>query len=235
LRVAFPKNLFRQENRRLAAAGRQIAPLRDVHVQLHTLDKLRAATAPIAKKTEQRLRRREDAFRRKIPALRRAVRQMLSFSRQTFAALPKQQATSAHLAAGLKRIYKRGRTTLKAARQKTTPESLHEWRKQAKILGHGLALIERLGPKKAGAMIKDTEQLCQALGDDHDLFLVLQALRQEDAAHPARDYRRLSNRIAAKRARLQKVAFQLGKRIFNEKPGVFERRLESWLCRQPSK
>jgi hypothetical protein len=81
-------------------------------------------------------------------------------------------------------------------------------------------------------MIQHTEQLCQALGDDHDLFLVLQALRQEDAAHPARDYHRLANRISAKRARWQQRAFKLGKKIFDEKPGAFERRLEGWLCRK---
>src|ERR1700685_1476505 len=40
LRVAFPKQLFRRENRRLAAAGRKIAPLRDVHVQLRALETL---------------------------------------------------------------------------------------------------------------------------------------------------------------------------------------------------
>jgi CHAD domain-containing protein len=231
LRVAFPRNLLRRENRRLAAAGRRIAPLRDVHAQLHTLGGLGAAAGPAGKKTEESLRRREDAFRRKIPALRRAVRQMLSASRETFAALPLQEATPARLAAGLKRIYKRGRAALKAARRKPAPQSLHEWRKQAKILGHGLALIERLGPRKAGALIKHTGQLCQALGDDHDLFLVLQALGRENAAHPARDYRRLSRRISAKRARLQRRAFQLGKKIFGEKPGAFQRRLAGWLCR----
>ena len=234
LRVAFPKNLFRQENRRLAAAGRKIAPLRDVHVQLHTLGRLRAATGPVARKTERSLRRRQDAFMRKIPALRRAVRQMLSASREIIASWPTDRATPRSLAAGLKRIYKRGRIALKAARQKPSPQSLHEWRKQAKILGHGLALIERLGPRKAGAMIKRTEQLCQALGDDHDLFLVLQALRREDAAHPARDFPRLSNRIEARRARLQKRAFQLGRKIFGEKPGPFQRRLQGWLSRHPS-
>jgi CHAD domain-containing protein len=232
LRVAFPKNLFRLENRRLAAAGRKIAPLRDVHAQLHTLGRLGAAGGPAAKSAERRLRRREDAFLRKIPALRRAVRQMLAVSRETLAAWPVDQATPERLAAGLKRIYKRGRAALKTARQKPAPEALHEWRKQTKVLGHGLALIERLGPKKAGAMIEHTGQLCQALGDDHDLFLVLQALRQENAAHPARDYRRLSHIISTKRARLQKRAFQLGKKIFGEKPGAFERRLEGWLCRR---
>jgi len=235
LRVAFPKDLFRRENRRLAAAGRKIAPLRDVHVQLRTLGRLGAAAGPVAQKARRNLRRREDDFMRKIPALRRAVRQMLSASQGTLASWPMDQATPERLAAGLKRIYKRGRTALKAARQKPAPERLHEWRKQAKILGHGLALIEGLGPKKAGAMIQHTGQLCQILGDDHDLSLVLQALRQENAAHPARDYRRMSSRISAKRRRLQKRAFKLGKGIFGQKPGAFERRLEGWLSRGPSK
>ena len=229
LRVAFPKEVFRRENRRLAAAGRKIAPLRDVHVQLHTLDKLRARSGPAAKKIARTLQRREDAYLRKIPALRRAVRQMLTASQTTFAALPARHATPAHLAAGLKRIYQRGRDGFKAAVRKSTPESLHEWRKQAKILGHSLTLIEQLSPKTAGQMIKDTEQLCEALGDDHDLFLVLQALRREDQSHPARDYRRLSKRITGKRRRLQSDAFKLGRSIFARKPRAFARTLEEWL------
>jgi len=172
---------------------------------------------------------------RNIPALRHAVRQMLSASRETIASWPMKKATPARLAAGLKRIYKRGRTALKAVRQKRAPEKLHEWRKQTKTLWHGLALIEELGPEKAGAMAQHAAQLCQALGDDHDLFLVLQALRQENAGRPARDYRRLSSLISARRARLQKRALKLGKKIYGQKPGAFERRLEGWLCRKPSK
>jgi CHAD domain-containing protein len=234
LRVAFPKGLFRRENRRLAAAGRKIAPLRDVHAQLQTLGRLKSATGPVAKKTERNLRRQEDVFLRKIPALRRAVRQMLSASQGGIAALPLRQATPARLAAGLKRIYKRCRAALKAARRKPSPETLHEWRKHAKVLGHGLTLLEGLGPKKTGAMIQLTADLCEALGDDHDLFLVLQALRQEDAAHRAPDFRRLSKRITAKRARLQKRAFELGGEIFAEKPGAFGRRYLQAMRRSPA-
>jgi CHAD domain-containing protein len=234
LRVAFPKPLFRRENRRLAAAGRKIAPLRDVHVQLRALKKLSTPNAA-TKKIERNLLRHQDACTRKIPALRRAVRQMLSASRETFASLPAAQATPAHLAAGVKRVYKRGRAALKTARRKTTPESLHEWRKQAKILGHGLDLMERLCPKEAGTMMERTEQLCETLGDDHDLFLVLQVLCREDAARPAGDYRRLARLISAKRGRLQKQAFKLGKKIFGEKPGQFGNRLQNWLGRNASK
>jgi CHAD domain-containing protein len=234
LRVAFPQPLFRRENRRLAAAGRKIAPLRDVQVQLRALGKLRAKNAA-AKRIEKDLLRRQRACTRQIPSLRRAVRQMLSVSRESFAALPARLATPEHLAASLKRVYKRGRAALKSARRNSTPESLHEWRKQAKILGHGLDLIERLCPKAAGTMMKRTEQLCQALGDDHDLFLVLQVLRREDAARPARDYRRLAGLISEKRGRLEKQAFKLGRKIYGEKPGAFGDILESWLCRQTCK
>jgi CHAD domain-containing protein len=234
LRVAFPGQIFRRENRRLAAAGRKIAPLRDVHVQLRALGKLPASNAA-AKRIQQNLLRQQEACTRKIPALRRAVRQMLSASRETFAALAPGRATPEDLTRGLQRVYKRGRAALKAARRNRTPENLHEWRKQAKTLGHGLDLIERLCSKKAGTMIQRTEQLCQALGDDHDLFLVLQVLRREDAARPARDYRRLARLISAKRRRLQKEGFKLGRKVFGQKPGPFGERLQSWLRRSPSK
>jgi CHAD domain-containing protein len=235
LRVAFPKDLFRRENRRLAAAGRKIAPLRDVHVQLRTLDRLGDAAGPIAHKAEQTLRKREDAFMRKIPALRRAVRQMLAVSQETLSSWPIEKATTARLAAGLARIYKRGRAAFKAARHNPAPEPLHEWRKHVKSLGYGLDLIEGLAPKKAGLMARDTARLGQLLGDDHDLFLVLQALLRENATRPACDCRRLSTRIITKRSRLQKRAFKLGKGIFAEKPAPFRRRLQDWLSRPRSK
>jgi hypothetical protein len=42
----------------------------------------------------------------------------------------------------------------------------------------------------------------------------------------------LSSRISSKRARWQERAFKLGKKIFEEKPGAFQRRLQGWLCRK---
>ena len=229
LREAFPRESFQRENRRLAGAGRKIAPLRDVHVQLQTLDKLRSNSAPVAREIARSWQRREDTYLRKIPALRRAVRQALAASQRTFAALPARFVTAAGLAAGLKRIYKQGRAGFKVAVQQKTSESLHEWRKQAKILGHSLTLIEALSPKTAGDMIKDIEELCKALGEDHDLLLVWQALQRKEAGHSARDHRRLSKRIVNKRRRLQADAIKLGRRIFNQKPRVFALQLEDWL------
>jgi CHAD domain-containing protein len=229
LRVAFPKKLFRSENRRLAAVGRKIAPLRDVHVQLRTLGKLDDGSGNASRQIRRDLLRREQHYTRKIPELRRAVRQMLDASRQIIASWPVHQATFPKVAAGLTRVYKAGKKAFKAASKNPTPENLHQWRKQAKTLGYGLELIQRVGPKKIGKWIKKTEELSESLGDDHDLFLVLDALRQEHAARPASDYGSLSKRIAAKRARLQKRAFKLGTRIFGKRPGAFEKHLQRFL------
>ena len=234
LRVALPYDALRGENRRLAAAGRKIAPLRDAHVRRVTLAKLGAAGGEAAKKIEADLHRREQSCVRQIPALRREVRAMLSASRKTLAALPMNSATPESLAAGCKRIYKRGRAAFKAVRHNPTPESLHEWRKQAKILRHAFELIQCLSPKDAAAMPKATAQLCQTLGDDHDLFLVQEVLRRGAGARPGREIRRLSKRISSKRLRLQARAFQLGRKIYAGEPGAFRRRLQDGLARIPS-
>jgi CHAD domain-containing protein len=231
LRVALPKKLFRAENRRIAAAGRAISPLRDIHVQLRTLGKLRDAEGPATRQVRRQLLRRQSAVTRAIPALRNTVRQMLDASRQTLAAKPWDGATAGDLAASLKRIYKQGRQAARTARASPNPPNLHEWRKKAKSLGYGLELVQGLGRKKLSGMIQCSNALTEALGDNHDLFLVLRALRVEHNARPAPDFRALAERISRRRAKLQKRAFKLGAKLYREKPGDFERRLDRQLRR----
>ena len=232
LRVAFPKKLFRAENRRIAAAGRKISPLRDVHVQLRTLGKLPGGAGPARRPAVRRqLLRRQSAFIRRIPALRKTMREMLDVSRQNLASWPLRKATSANVAAGLKRIYKQGRAAFKTARQSPTPGHRHEWRKKAKSLVFGLELIGRLGAGKLSRMARQGDVLTEALGDDHDLFMVLRALRLEHRSHPAGDFAPLARRISVKRAKLQKRALKLGGKLYAEKPGAFEQRLDRHLRR----
>jgi CHAD domain-containing protein len=229
LRVAFPKRLFRTENRRIAAAGRTISPLRDVHVQLRTLGRLKAAASPAGEHVRRQLLRRQSSFVRRIPALRQTVRAMLDVSRQSLASWPLRKATAEDLAAGLKRIYKQGRATFKIARKTPTPFHLHDWRKKSKSLGYGLELIKGFGPAKLSRMIRRSDALTEALGDNHDLFMLLSALNQEHKANPASDFRPLARRISLKRAKLQKCAFRLGAKLYGEKPICFEQRLDRYL------
>jgi CHAD domain-containing protein len=231
LRVTFPKKLFRAENRRIAAAGRKISPLRDVHVQLRTLGKLPGGAGPAIRRIRRQLLRRQSAAARGIPALRKTVRQMLDVSRQNLASWPLGKATTANVAAGLKRVYKQGRAAFKIARHSPTPVHLHEWRKKVKSLVFGLDLIKGLGTGKLSRMARSGDALGEALGDDHDLFMVLGALRTEHRSHPAGDFPPLAKRINLRRAKLQKRALKMGAKLYGEKPGAFEQRLDRHLRR----
>ena len=231
LRVAFPKKLFRAENRHIAATCRRISPLRDVHVQLRTLGKLKAAASPAGDHIRRQLLRQQSSFIRRIPALRKTVRALLEVSRQSLASWPLRKATAEDLASGLKRIYKQGREAFKAARKSPTPGHLHAWRKKTKSLGYGLELIKNLGSGELSKMIRCSDILTVALGDDQDLFMVLRALDKEHRSNPASDFNRLANRISLKRAKRQKRAFKLGEKVYGEKPGGFEKRLDRYLRR----
>jgi len=229
LRVVFPEKLFRSEIQRLGKAGRKISPLRDVHVQLRMLGRLRAANNPLGGKIRRDLLRREESFARKIPALRTAVRGMLDDSRATIPSWPLDNTTPFTLAAGLVRIYKQGRKAFKTASKNPSPGNLHEWRKKAKALGYGAELIECLVPRKFAKRMVKCQELGDALGDDHDLFMVLRALAAAHKSQPARDYAKLAERISSQRAKLQKKAFRLGKAVYSEKARAFVKRLHRKL------
>lgn len=231
LRVAFPKKLFRAENRHIAATCRRISPLRDVHVQLRTLGKLKAAASPAGDHIRRQLLRQQSSFIRRIPALRKTVRALLEVSRQSLASWPLRKATAEDLASGLKRIYKQGREAFKTARKSPTPGHLHAWRKKTKSLGYGLEMIKNLGSGELSKMIRSSDILTEALGDDQDLFMVLRALDKEHRSNPASDFNRLANRISLKRAKRQKRAFKLGEKVYGEKSGGFEKRLDRYLRR----
>jgi len=231
LRVAFPKKLFRAENRHIAATCRRISPLRDVHVQLRTLGKLKAAAGPAGDHIRRQLLRQQSSFIRRIPALRKTVRALLEVSRQSLASWPLRKATAEDLASGLKRIYKQGREAFKTARKSPTPGHLHAWRKKTKSLGYGLEMIKNLGSGELSKMIRSSDILTEALGDDQDLFMVLRALDKEHRSNPASDFDRLANRISLKRAKRQKRAFKLGEKVYGEKSGGFEKRLDRYLRR----
>jgi CHAD domain-containing protein len=234
LRVAFPKK-YREENRRISRAGQKISPVRDIHVQLRALGKLKAGATPVGNEIRHRLLRRQAAIVRKIPDLRETVRTMLDDSRQNLASWPFRNATADDLVAGLKRIYKQGRKAFKTACISRTPIHLHEWRKKAKSLGYVLELIGGLVPAKMSRMKSSSEALSEALGDDHDLFVVLDALRTEHRDFPARDFKPLAKRIDSKRAKLQKRAFTLGRKLYAEKPARFEQRVDRYLRRAKKK
>ena len=111
----------------------------------------------------------------------------------------------APLAGGLRRIYRRGRRRMRAAREAPTDERLHEWRKRAKDLWHGYELLNRAQPQVMRARARDAHRLADLLGEDHDLRAVIDrrrgALRAEAFELGARVYRRKPRKLAKRIAR----------------------------------
>ncbi len=233
LRIAVPERFYREENQRLGEAGRKMSPLRDVHVQLRTIEKLNGASASARRGLRAHLLREQMRMRRNIPKLRQALRGALRRSQERMSALPLQRATPENVAAGLKKIYKQGRDRFKAAARRPTPENLHEWRKKVKALGYGFELMQELAAKKLAKLARRCDELGELLGDDHDLFMALEALRQEHAANPAADYAALANCIERKRAKLRRGALRIGARVYAEKPRAFEKRVDKLLSKPP--
>ena len=92
-------------------------------------------------------------------------------------------------------------------------------------------MIQSFGRAKLSRMILCSDDLTEALGEDHDLFMVLRSLSKEHWSNPARDFGSLAKRLSLKRAKLQKRAFKLGGKLYGEKPGGFAQRLERHLSR----
>lgn len=232
LRPAFPGKLYRTQDRRLAEAGRRMSPARDVHVQLRTLESLQASGDRAAGRMRRDLLRRQREIDRKVSRVRDFVRWTLGYSRGVIKSWPMDSITPKELAKGLRRIYKQGRLACAKTCQNPTPENLHELRKKVKALAYGLGLVENVVPKKIAKKIRRCEKLGDILGDDHDLFMVRQALLRTTSGDGSRDHASLLRRITMRRADLEKRALKMGKKIYSEKPRVFVTRLKTHLARK---
>lgn len=220
LRPGLDPAAYRAENALLRDAGRALAPLREARSLLDALGALRAhepAALPRAaldglvrelRAEKKRVARDRELRQNALGTCLRLLRQSLVRAQQPdFAAMGKKP-----LAKGMRRIYRKGRRALADARISRTPEALHEWRKQSKYL---LNALETLYGARAGKAGKRAERLAERLGDDHDLDAL--------ASHAPR-LKTLQAAVAGRRAKLQKQAFSLGKKLYGKKPGTFVKR-----------
>jgi CHAD domain-containing protein len=117
---------------------------------------------------------------------------------------------------GLRRLYRKAQRAMPDA-GRSDDESLHAWRRRTKDFYYCLVLIDA-----DGRYTKKIKQLTGLLGDDHDL-----AFFNQHHASPAENkvHRALFKRLKRKRVRLQKKAFRLGRRLFEDRPRKMTGRL----------
>ena len=131
------------------------------------------------------------------------------------------------LSPGLRRIYRRTRRAMKAARKDPSAENLHEWRKRVKDLWHATEIVQCARPKRLERCAGRAHKLSGLLGDHHDLHV----LREYVEAHPQCfadevDRQALLAVIDRRSRRLCEKALSRGRKLLKSTPKRFVRDIE---------
>ena len=227
---------YRHENACFRDAARNLSHVRDADALLETCDKL-TDTSSVQGKSEplqsaravleqrrQAVADDEIVLDEKIAAFALTLRG----ARKRVDNWPISGGFDA-LLPGLKKNYRQGRKALKKAAKKPSSENLHEWRKHVKYHLYHVQVLQPLWSEVLKAWRKETKQLGEILGDDHDLTVFSQTLLEEEERFDCnRDLRVLLALSDRRRAGLQAQAFPLGQRLFAEKPKQLVRRYEAY-------
>jgi CHAD domain-containing protein len=209
LRPAVSATVFDRENATLRDAARPLGAARDAKVLLDSLDRLAKRYGGPAKHS--------------VPL---AFRRLLA-REQTAHGGNVRSDTWKEIGGGLTRVYRSGRKAMKEARKTCAPEDLHEWRKQAKYLGHQLQLLEPMSPGPIGSLADQVKKLSDYLGDDHDLAVLREKVTGNAECFPEPGGpAALLALIDRCQDRLRARALFAGRRIYDDPPAAFAKHFE---------
>ncbi|HWC28067.1 MAG TPA: CHAD domain-containing protein, partial [Solirubrobacteraceae bacterium] len=229
-RGAISDDVYRRENAGLRAIANRLSPPRDAHVLIQTLDDLQERCAeelPPGGGAALRARLVEERERALVAIDRggtivgetaqalaeaRARTEQWAFERDGFEALEP----------GLRRIYRRGRKRLRAAREEPTAENLHDCRKRVKDLWHAAQLLHPAHPERMERLARDAHELADLIGDHHDLSVLRDYVEEHPELfedHESRDA--LLAALDRRRDGLARRALKRGRRLYDRSPKRF--------------
>lgn len=221
LRPELGKDTCQRDDAALAEAMRILAGSREAAAESAVLDALVA-------RSPRRLKKHADAFVTATAAgpaeappsgeqaLERAL-EALASARQTVSGWALSRDDWSLVNDGFRRTAARAGRAFTRAKQHGTPENLHTWRRRLKRHQYQLELLSPLRPKPIRARQRRAARATELLGEDHDLALLSNRLR-ELAPRPElkRACRALSKAIEARRAVVQRKALRLGAELHRE-------------------
>ena len=237
VRFELGDQVYCRENDCFRGAGTRLSGMRDATVRLQTLDAIiefcgkrvpRSRFGPIR---QWLLEQRESTYR---PAAREGdalaeVRADLLQARGRVETWPLEGNGWAAVAAGMRRIYSRGRREFGRAYRHPVAEEFHNWRKRVKYLGYHAQLLRPSWPPVMAALVGELDRLGEVLGDHHDQEVLLRRVKDEfPRARAPSTVAALERRIAARNQQLLASARMLGQRIYAERPADFARRMRAY-------
>ncbi len=215
--------LARTQNRVVRDAARLVGHLRDADVVVETFDALIGeAVDPVDFDVRAKLVERRDALFDVDAAtshLVRAAELVATAATRVAADLP--AFAWPDLSDGFAHWYGRAREQGAVAVAAPTVEAFHDWRKRVKDHRYHVALLNQLDATAHTAWEADLHALSDALGEDHDLAVLAGIL--------ASDFGGSDARIGPQRAARQRIAFELGARLFAAEPDAVRERAHAQL------
>ncbi len=236
VRFALGKKAYKRENRFYRDLGRKLSGMRDAQVMLEALDTLRQALGeaqadeplePFRQYLLDHLRACEGEFFEETNLLEN-VSDELRHGRKRIDRLSLGKPKFASIRPGLQRIYQQGHEAFRIAKREPTDEHLHQWRKRVKYLWHQIELLHLAWVPVLDAYAAELHRLSDLLGADHDLCVLEEFLREGGLAGGPMLTTELEGIFIAERALLRNELFPLGKKIYQEKPKHFARRIETY-------
>ncbi|SEK82123.1 CHAD domain-containing protein [Nitrosovibrio tenuis] len=239
LRDGMSNAAYRMENSGLRDAGRILSPIRDARSLVDAFDSLHdrysnelqgVELAPLQKILHSNLTKARRHLHLDLPAksaeLKRCIRlledSLVLAKREDFLSID-----SAVIGSGLQRIYRTGRKAFAEAKAARTTEALHEYRKQVKYLFNSIdGLTSSEDGRTPKKILKRADRLGDRLGDDHELaVLSVEISRATYTPVDSAAIRILHELIERRRVKLEKSAFKLGKKLYEQKAGKFRKGL----------
>ena len=237
VRTGISRTDYRRVITTLREAANHLAPSRDAAVREQTLERLAQDPAGKSRFSPDDLRgvrtaleqvAIEEAARFDRSGLAEVTKPLLHDVACQFERLEVKGKGFEVLGPGIQSVYTRGRSAYQVALEDPSPENLHEWRKRAKDLWYQLSLLEPMAPTRLEAMTGELDKLGEFLGDDHDLFMLLEGAEAHCAVDgSARELEALTALVEQRHEELRRAALALGARLYSNKPAAFCDQLEA--------
>jgi CHAD domain-containing protein len=203
----------RKQNQSLRQISHSLSPMRDATAQVAIWEKLHQhfpedISAEVFTAVARELSAQEEPSVA-TAASRKQLQKKLQSALKSVKKLPLKKLRKKDLRAGIKRTGRLFREGFKLARKSATDENLHNWRKRAKDLVNQLDILGQTLSVRDSKRVEQLEKLGRLLGDDHDLMILENRLRELDAG----SHQKLQRPILTWRKQLQKTAFKLGRKI----------------------
>jgi CYTH domain-containing protein/CHAD domain-containing protein len=222
---------FRSFDRTVRSAANELSSLRDAHAVVATFDAL-LATEPDddvlrtmrdrqAAMSSGATRSAGEADDGRIDAARHVLAEARDASQRW--KIPRGFDT---IEAGVAATYRQGRSALRRVRADPTDIRLHEWRKAVKYLWYQMQLLHEAAPSVLDPLVDRLDLLAEALGDDHDLSVLVELLdTRPDDYGTAGDVDHVRALARRRQHTLRRYAIRSGATIYAEPDHAFVNRI----------